>query len=56
MSNDKILEKAVREMKEFLEEHEDYNKGNRQPWPNRERGILKHRSLLIIKRLQEWRR
>lgn len=53
-STDSKLVAAIREMECFLEEVKDYNAANY--WANRERGILKHRSLLVIKKLQEWRR
>lgn len=52
--DDKLLLSAVREMQCFLDEIKQYTPN--VYWGNRERGILKHRSLLVIRKLQEWRR
>jgi hypothetical protein len=70
MRKDKKLEQAIRECEVFLEECEAYQKRINQSYKgygdygdyvhfdnaSTERGILKHRSLLIIRKLQSWRK
>lgn len=68
MRKDKKLEQAIRECEVFLEECKAYQKRINQSYngysdygdyvyfdnASTERGILKHRSLLIIRKLQSW--
>lgn len=67
MKKDKKLEQAMRECEAFLAECVDYNKRINESWKgygdfihfnsaSTERGILKARSLLLIRKLQAWRK
>lgn len=70
MRKDKKLEQAIRECEAFLEECKAYQKRINQSYTTHyggksyerfdnastERGILKHRSLLLIRKLQDWRK
>lgn len=70
MKKDKKLEQAIRECEAFLEECKAYQKRINQSYTlhyggkpcehfdnaSTERGILKHRALLVTRKLQEWRK
>jgi len=68
MRKDKKLEQAIRECDAFLEECKAYQERINQSYTpilggkpyfdnaSTERGILKHRSLLLIRKLQTWRK
>lgn len=67
MKNDKLLNQAIAECKTFLDECKAYNKRINESWKgygdfihfnsaSTERGILKARSLLLIHKLQAWRK
>jgi hypothetical protein len=70
MRKDKKLEQAIRECEAFLEECKAYQKRINQSYTlihggkpekyfdnaSTERGILKHRALLVTRKLQEWRK
>lgn len=70
MRKDKKLEQAIRECEAFLEECKAYQKRINQSYTTHyggktfqnfenastERGILKHRAFLVIRKLQEWRK
>jgi hypothetical protein len=70
MRKDKKLEQAIRECEAFLEECKAYQKCINQSYTTHytgkpcehfgnastERGIPKHRSLLLIRKLQSWRK
>ena len=71
MRKDKKLEQAIRECEAFLEECKAYQKRINLSYTTHytgkpcvhffdnasaERGILKHRSLLLIRKLQAWRK
>lgn len=67
MRKDKKLEQAIRECEVFLDECKAYRSRINESYKgygdyvhfdnaSTERGILKHRSLLLIRKLQEWRK
>ena len=69
MKKDKLLIEAIRECESFLLECRTYNKRINETYTNcytgkpeyfvnasTERGILKARSLLLIRKLQAWRK
>ena len=70
MRKDKKLEQAIRECEAFLEECKAYQARINESYTlihggkhekyfdnaSTERGILKHRSLLLIRKLQAWRK
>jgi len=68
MKRDKLLEQAISEAESFLLECRTYNKRINKSYTIKsdphiyfdtaktERGILKARSLLLIRKLQEWRK
>lgn len=70
MKHDKLLEQAITEAEAFLQECKSYRKRINESYtttyggkPEKryddaciERGILKARSLLLIRKLQDWRK
>lgn len=67
--HDPLLEEAIAECKAFLQECDAYNERINKYWFTRgvdsykryedagtERGVLKARSLLLIRKLQAWRK
>lgn len=70
MRKDKKLEQAIRECEAFLEECKDYQSRINEGYTlihggkpekyfdnaSTERGILKHRALLVTRKLQDWRK